>query len=432
MSVIRVHPWRCMIAVTTALLIALSFAVEQSYWVLPESACWSVLLCMTMVLSMTVAPVAGSLAVIAANVAMEIAPLVVDAFNGMMAYCGLPLVSVPYLPLAMTVAGAVAVGMLAFDRWLWGLVSAAAWWCCGALSLVWSGAGPAMWMAALAVCVSSGVALLVGMAARWRCERETARRSVMIANEAMRIQAQGLDAAARLHDDVTNRLSMVVLQADVYARQSDDPQSGQFEELRDALTQVLDRTHAVIRILDRRDAPARNEPDEGPERPRCRAAESSRITVTSHDIVDPTAAVGRIHELTTAYDQRLASLGFSGETVVCGVLAGSGMTTACLTCVETALRELYANIIKHADGNAGYAVSVSFRTRDLAITVVDMARDSGDGESRSPVVGGSGLIRLRDRLLVSGGSLAWDDPAGAGEWGMRLVVPYDAGARRTQ
>ena len=414
MSVIRVHPWRCMIAVTTTLLIALSFAVEQSYWVLPESACWSVMLCMTMVLSMTVAPVAGSLAVIAVNVGMELSPLVVDALNGMMAYCGLPLVSVPYLPLAMSFAGAVAVGMLAFDRWLWGLVPAVAWWCCGALSLVWSGAGPTMWMAALAVCVSSGIALLVGAAARWRCERETARRSVMIANEAMRIQAQGLDAAARLHDDVTNRLSMAVLQADVYARQSGEPQSRQFEELRDALTQVLDRTHAVIRILDSRDTPSWNETDGGP-------------AVTSYDRVDSDIAVDRIRGLTTSYDHRLASLGFSGETMVCGVLAGTGMTTACLTCAETALRELYANIIKHADGNAGYAVSVTFRTRDLAITVVDMARDSPDDGSRSAVGGGSGLIRLRDRLLSLGGSLSWEDSAVADEWSMRLVVPYDAG-----
>ena len=82
-------------------------------------------------------------------------------------------------------------------------------------------------------------------------------------------------------------------------------------------------------------------------------------------------------------------------------------------------QEALTNVIKHAEG-ARTKVRIEYRAHDLIIDVSNVAGVSG------PSVGGSGrgLIGLRERIAIYGGSLE-AGPRPGGGWRLRATIPLE-------
>ena len=84
------------------------------------------------------------------------------------------------------------------------------------------------------------------------------------------------------------------------------------------------------------------------------------------------------------------------------------------------VQEALTNVVKHA-GRARTSVTVAYGPQALELTIVD----SGDGASRATTAdGGHGLIGMRERTALFGGTLSAGPQPGAG-FAVRASLPYD-------
>jgi signal transduction histidine kinase len=82
------------------------------------------------------------------------------------------------------------------------------------------------------------------------------------------------------------------------------------------------------------------------------------------------------------------------------------------------VQEALTNVVKHA-GRADTTVLLSYRAETLELTITD----SGDGPDHAPTPGGHGLIGMRERAALFGGTLAAGPRAGRG-FEVHAVLPY--------
>jgi signal transduction histidine kinase len=87
------------------------------------------------------------------------------------------------------------------------------------------------------------------------------------------------------------------------------------------------------------------------------------------------------------------------------------------------VQEALTNVLKHA-GRARTSVTVAYRDDALELRIVDSG--GGDG-GRSDAPGGHGLIGMRERTALFGGTLTAGPRPGAG-FEVRASLPYDEGA----
>jgi signal transduction histidine kinase len=86
------------------------------------------------------------------------------------------------------------------------------------------------------------------------------------------------------------------------------------------------------------------------------------------------------------------------------------------------VQEALTNVVKHA-GHAHTSVTIAYGTDALELTILDR----GDGEiarGRSGAPGGHGLIGMRERTAMFGGTLTAGPRPGAG-FEVRASLPYD-------
>jgi signal transduction histidine kinase len=83
------------------------------------------------------------------------------------------------------------------------------------------------------------------------------------------------------------------------------------------------------------------------------------------------------------------------------------------------VQEALTNVIKHADG-ARTKVRIEYRPHDL---VIDVANGAGDSRPAAGG-GGRGLIGLRERIAIYGGSLE-AGPRPGGGWRLRATIPLE-------
>jgi signal transduction histidine kinase len=84
------------------------------------------------------------------------------------------------------------------------------------------------------------------------------------------------------------------------------------------------------------------------------------------------------------------------------------------------VQEALTNVVKHA-GRAPTSVTIAYGPEALELTIVD----SGDGAPAGPAApGGHGLIGMRERTALFGGTLTAGPRAGAG-FEVRASLPYD-------
>ena len=203
--------------------------------------------------------------------------------------------------------------------------------------------------------------------------------------------------AAELHDVVTHNVSMMVVQAGAGRRVLDSSPGDAREAMlaieasgRTAMTEL----RHLLGLLAPSAAPELEAPDGlGALRPQ-----------------------PGLDEVPVLLD-RVRSAGMAVELHVTGSARGlaPGPDLAGYRVVQEAL----TNVLKHADG-AGATVRIEYRAHDLIIDVSNVARGAG----HCPGGSGRGLIGLRERIAIYGGSLEAGPRLGGG-WRVRATIPLD-------
>ncbi|AHI02083.1 sensor histidine kinase [Kutzneria viridogrisea] len=204
--------------------------------------------------------------------------------------------------------------------------------------------------------------------------------------------------ARELHDVVAHAVSVMVVQADGagYALQT-DPQMAQL-----ALSTISDTGRQALTELRRLLGLLRGEEN----------SEAERV---------PQPDTGSLPKLA----EQVRAAGLPVELTMHGDLddlpAGVGLS------VYRIVQEALTNSIKHAGGSASATVRVD-RTEDQIEVEVN---DDGFGTPRelAGMSGGNGLIGMRERAGVLGGSLD-AGPRPGGGWRVKAVLPVGSGAGR--
>ena len=206
--------------------------------------------------------------------------------------------------------------------------------------------------------------------------------------------------AAELHDVVTHNVSVMVVQAGAGRRVLDSSPGDAREAMlaieasgRTAMTEL----RHLLGLLAPSGAPELDAPDD-------------------RGVLRPQPGLSEVPALV----DRVRSAGQPVELCVTGTERGlpPGPDLAAYRVVQEAL----TNVIKHAD-RARAKVRIDYRADDLIIDVSNVAGRSGLSAGGS----GRGLIGLRERIAIYGGSLEVGPRPGGG-WRVRATIPLEPAA----
>jgi signal transduction histidine kinase len=245
---------------------------------------------------------------------------------------------------------------------------------------------------ALISVVASGVGLYVGSkrtgmdALRERAERLDRERELLaeraVAEERVRI-------AQELHDVVAHNVSLIVVQAQALGATTGDERVREATDgIADLGRQTMTEMHRTLKLL------RGGGDEEAPFAPQPGLGDLDMLLSNSR-------AAGLDVEITVAGEPRELpqSVDLSAFRIV---------------------QEALTNVVKHA-GRARTKVTVDYRDRALELTIVD----DGEGVTRngSGTPGGHGLVGMRERAALFGGTLSAGPRDGRG-FEVRASLPY--------
>jgi signal transduction histidine kinase len=250
---------------------------------------------------------------------------------------------------------------------------------------------------ALACSVASGVGLYVGSkrstmeALEDRAERLD-REGELLAERA--VAEERVRIAQELHDVVAHNVSLIVVQAQALGATVADPRVAEATDVIAGLgREAMAEMHRTLKLLRARD-------DDAAERA-------------------PQPGLGDLDGLL----ERSRTAGVQVE------LAVEGEPRALAQSVDLSafriVQEALTNVVKHAD-RAPTRVMVDYGPEALELTI----RDSGDTTADAPMpgVGGHGLIGMRERAALFGGTLSAGPCNGHG-FEVRASLPYGEASR---
>jgi signal transduction histidine kinase len=245
--------------------------------------------------------------------------------------------------------------------------------------------------------VSVGIAFLIGDRQRDRVDREQeqtasrAERERLIGIERdqraeMAAATERARIARELHDIVAHSLSVIVVQADggLAASRTKPEVAPQVlatiaETSRDALAEM----RRMVAVLRAGGAPESDHPDYAP----------APTAADLPDLVDQVRRAGLPVDLVIAGAER-------------AVGAAVGLT------VYRVVQESLTNVLKHAGPQAHAEVSVFYGPAEVTVTVLDDGRGAA---ATAPADGtGNGLLGMRERVELLGGSVAAHPRPGGG------------------
>jgi signal transduction histidine kinase len=254
--------------------------------------------------------------------------------------------------------------------------------------------GTQLWLALILV-VTLAVPLLLGDAIRGRraletqLAEQTELRRHDLARQAV-LEERGR-IARELHDVVAHHMSMIAIQAEAAPLKIPNlpPEAARtLSAIRGAAREALAETRRVVGLLR----------EEGEE--------AERV---------PQPGLARLDELVAG----AVSAGLSVESTVVGVPRPlpAGVDLSAYRIVQEAL----SNAARYAPG-ARVRVEVRYAPEQLALSIVD----DGGTEPRSPDGdGGHGIVGMRERVAMLGGSLS-ARPCEAGGFAVEASLPYGA------
>jgi len=281
---------------------------------------------------------------------------------------------------ALRYAALLAVGSVAW-----------AWWRIG-----WQNGGV---IAIIVVTITFALCWVLGefIGARHAYQNEVAQRLALLETERdqqarIAVGRERARIARELHDVVAHAVSVIVVQADgaAYAvRRNPELAERAVQTIsatgREALTE-LRRLLGVLRSEDGRDVDRTPQPGAG----------------SLAELAERVRGVGLPVTLTVAGDL---------DDLPAGVGLG----------IYRIVQESLTNTLKHAGPGASADVTVTRQGERIELEITD---NGAGGRQLVGVSGGNGLIGMRERAHVYGGSLA-AGPGPAGGWRVRAVLPVD-------
>ncbi|MBA2559954.1 MAG: sensor histidine kinase [Propionibacteriales bacterium] len=199
--------------------------------------------------------------------------------------------------------------------------------------------------------------------------------------------------AREMHDIVAHSLSVMVVQADGgrYAAQHDPEAAARvLETIASTGREALAEMRRLLGLL--------------------RSGESSTELA-------PQPGAGEIDELVAG----LAKSGLPVTLEIAGTPAGVDYGTG-LTLFRI-VQEGLTNAIKHGGPGARAAVRLAYGERDVTVTVVDDGRGAATSEAETSDGRGHGLVGMRERVELHGGTLV-ARPARGGGFEVRVTLPH--------
>lgn len=239
------------------------------------------------------------------------------------------------------------------------------------------------------------LSVLAGRGLRWRERRfEKERQAAAVQAQAERMQ-RNVEIADRIHDAVTGDLALAAAMTQQEMSQPDCANRELLAQVNDRIQSALANVHKVIDQLD--------STDDG----------NGAVTVAQQQLVD-----GMRHAIHDG-DERMASAGFQGGGTISVIGHPNDMPERALRIVQGLLREIYANLAKHAAPESPYELFVLLRETSVEITQVNRA--GNDEETPVLAEGGHGLAFYRESIRKLGGTLAAEMLDG--DWNMYARIP---------
>ncbi|WP_406443658.1 histidine kinase [Streptomyces sp. NBC_01613] len=204
------------------------------------------------------------------------------------------------------------------------------------------------------------------------------------------------EIARELHDVVAHSLAVMILQADGagYALKSDPDKAGTaLKAIGDTGRDALEDMHRIVRVLRTGRAPVED-------------ADDGRRRVSLDDL--ETVA------------ERARTAGLKVELVVEG--ERGSLSTADELTVLRVVQESLTNVLRHAGPGARVEITLRFVEDAVRISVADDGAGRLAGATAERRSGGNGLVGMRERVEVSGGSFAAGPRLGAG-WQVEAEIP---------
>jgi signal transduction histidine kinase len=253
--------------------------------------------------------------------------------------------------------------------------------------------------AVIGTAILSGVAAAIGLyvggkrasevALRERADRLDRERELLA--EAA-VAAERVRIAQELHDVVAHNVSLIVVQAQALgATAGDERVRRATDDLADLGRQTMAEMHRTLKLL--------------------------RAPGTDPVALEPQPGLADLHALL----DRSRSAGVNVELAVQGAPRPlpQGVDLSAFRIVQEAL----TNVVKHA-GRARARVQLTYGADALELTIVDSGGGAGAARSRN---GGHGLIGMRERTTLFGGTLTAGPREGDG-FEVHASLPYGGGA----
>jgi signal transduction histidine kinase len=268
----------------------------------------------------------------------------------------------------------------------------------GLLLAVWPGRGD--WTSPVITVVVVGVAMVVGdhVHGRGAIEVELAEERKISAEErALRSVVEERARIAReLHDVVAHHMSMITVQAETARfRHADVPSAvaGEFTEIAKVARTSLSELRGLLSALR----------DDGAD---------------AHRAPQPTLADVRelVDRITSAGTP--VSLDLPPDT--------TGLPQVVELAVYRIVQEALSNVVRHANGaDTRVVITRSDTALDIEVTNERPPVSPDSGTDPGTGAGGHGLIGLRERATLLGGTFTTDRPAGG--WRVRATLPIQRG-----
>ncbi|MER6082326.1 histidine kinase [Streptomyces sp. NPDC001833] len=219
------------------------------------------------------------------------------------------------------------------------------------------------------------------------------------------------EIARELHDVVAHSLAVMILQADGagYVLKSDPERAASaLKAVGDTGRDALEDMHRIVKVLRTGRSPAGQ--DEAAD------TEAARRRVSLDDL--ETVA------------ERARAAGLEVDLVVEG--ERGGLSTADGLTVLRIVQESLTNVLRHAGPGARVSITLRFEKDAVRIGVVDdgAGRLTGSRAVTDRGSGGNGLVGMRERVEVSGGTFAAGPRLGAG-WQVDAEIPVKNASVRT-
>ncbi|MEU9455862.1 histidine kinase [Streptomyces sp. NPDC048277] len=219
------------------------------------------------------------------------------------------------------------------------------------------------------------------------------------------------EIARELHDVVAHSLAVMILQADGagYVLKSDpEKATSALKAIGDTGRDALEDMHRIVKVL-----------------------RTGRSSVGRDEVADTEAARRRVSldDLETVAERARAA-GLEVDLVVEG--ERGGLSTADGLTVLRIVQESLTNVLRHAGPGARVSITLRFGKDVVRIGVVDdgAGRLTGSRAVTDRGSGGNGLVGMRERVEVSGGTFTAGPRLGAG-WQVDAEIPVKEASVRT-